>query len=343
MARAKVTVVWRDDASRPGVRHPAVLDALTSAGFDAKHHAFREEDDSTGDVLAESDAVVVWVDPISGDRDRTVLDGILRDVAETGTLVYSHPDTIMKMGTKDVLYDTRSLSWSTDTRRYADAESFAAEFPARIADGSARVLKQHRGNGGIGVWKVQRSPEAGLLGEDVVSVQHAAPRDGTTEEIGLTEFLERMTPFFDGTGHLIEQAFAARVSEGMVRAYLVKDDVVGFARQYADRGDQGRDPVPPERVFGIPAAKTMRVADDPEFTGLRSALEGEWVPGMTELLGITYRQLPILWDADFLFGPRDSGGHDTFVLCEINVSCVSPYPDAAPPRLAAALKRDLDD
>ena len=30
--------------------------------------------------------------------------------------------------------------------------------------------------------------------------------------------------------------------------------------------------------------------------------------------------LPIIWDADFLYGPCDRAGTDTYVLCEINAS-----------------------
>ena len=37
--------------------------------------------------------------------------------------------------------------------------------------------------------------------------------------------------------------------------------------------------------------------------------------------------LPVLWDADFLYGPRTASGDDTYVLCEINVSSVIPFPD----------------
>jgi hypothetical protein len=39
--------------------------------------------------------------------------------------------------------------------------------------------------------------------------------------------------------------------------------------------------------------------------------------------------LPIIWDADFLYGPRDAAGQDTYVLCEINVSSVFPFPEQA--------------
>jgi hypothetical protein len=35
-------------------------------------------------------------------------------------------------------------------------------------------------------------------------------------------------------------------------------------------------------------------------------------------------------------GPKHESGEDTYVLCEINVSSVSPFPDAALPLLAQA-------
>jgi hypothetical protein len=41
------------------------------------------------------------------------------------------------------------------------------------------------------------------------------------------------------------------------------------------------------------------------------------------------QRLPILWDCDFLFGAPDATGSDTYVLCEINVSSVAPYPESA--------------
>jgi hypothetical protein len=41
-----------------------------------------------------------------------------------------------------------------------------------------------------------------------------------------------------------------------------------------------------------------------------------------------------LWDADFLYGPRTASGDDTYVLCEINVSSVIPFPEQAPAAVA---------
>ena len=63
-------------------------------------------------------------------------------------------------------------------------------------------------------------------------------------------------------------------------------------------------------------------------------MESEWTPQMMQLLGIDTDSLPIIWDADFLYGPRDAAGQDTYVLCEINVSSVFPFPEQAPLEIA---------
>lgn len=55
---------------------------------------------------------------------------------------------------------------------------------------------------------------------------------------------------------------------------------------------------------------------------------------MTGLLGLDSRELPVIWDADFLYGPKDPAGLDTHVLCEINISAVWPYPTQASKQIA---------
>jgi hypothetical protein len=62
---------------------------------------------------------------------------------------------------------------------------------------------------------------------------------------------------------------------------------------------------------------------------------------MQRLLAISDSALPALWDADFLFGPKTADGSDSFVLCEINASCVTPFPPATPGAIAEAVQRAL--
>jgi hypothetical protein len=63
-------------------------------------------------------------------------------------------------------------------------------------------------------------------------------------------------------------------------------------------------------------------------------MEAEWTPQMIATLGIDTASLPIIWDADFLYGLRTASGEDTYVLCEINVSSVFAIPDQAPAAIA---------
>src|ERR671932_137444 len=329
----KVAIVWRGDAQaraearRETSRLKAVFAALEQHGIAAEPAVW--SDALTSEVRAQlmgMDGVLVWVDPIAtatGER-RGALDELLREVADAGVFVSCHPDVTARMGVKAVLYRTRSLGWVTETYLYETHAVFTAEFPGRVAVGP-RVLKQNRGNGGLGVWKVER-----LAGADVM-VQEAR-RDSGVRSMPLDAFMaERAADFQDG-GMLIDQPFQTRHLEGMIRCYLSGDRVAGFGHQLV------RALAPPEA--GPAGPRLYSGPDDARFQRLRALLEQEWVPQMARLLGIDLDALPVIWDADFLLGPKTPAGEDTYVLCEINVSSVFPIPDEAPDALAkTALER----
>ena len=71
----------------------------------------------------------------------------------------------MKLGTKDVLVDTRAMGWGSDVHRLDTLDQLRAELGARLAAGSIRVLKQWRGHSGIGVWRVQRAAGPAASGD----------------------------------------------------------------------------------------------------------------------------------------------------------------------------------
>lgn len=347
----------RDTTTIESFRLNSIASALVEVGLEPEP-AFYSDDmaDEVRDQLLGVQGVLVWVDPVTGSDDRTRLDAILRQVAGAGVWVSAHPDTILKMGTKEVLYRTRELGWGTDTYLYRTFAEFNEAFPARLASGTPRVLKQYRGNGGIGVWKVELvSDQIGSRGsgpvaspgvDALVLIQSARARDDVIVKASLGEFMIGCEKYFDfsgGEGRLIDQPFQPRISKGMIRCYLVKDEVVGFARQYpagrsaAELEAAGSDAAPPESVFGLPAAKTMYGPDEPMFRTLRRKVEQEWVPGMQTLVGVDHASLPALWDCDFLFGPESDGGEDSYMLSEINVSSVLPFPEEALPVLASAV------
>jgi hypothetical protein len=66
-------------------------------------------------------------------------------------------------------------------------------------------------------------------------------------------------------------------------------------------------------------------------------MEDQWTPQLMKTLDIDEVSLPVIWDADFLYGLRDADGADTYVLCEINASSCFGIPDEAP----AAITRNV--
>lgn len=55
-------------------------------------------------------------------------------------------------------------------------------------------------------------------------------------------------------------------------------------------------------------------------------------------LAIEEPSLPVIWDADFLYGPRDAAGADAYVLCEINASSCFAIPDEASAVIARTVR-----
>src|SRR5579872_2028568 len=156
--KPRIAIVWRGDAQARAAaradnnRLAPVFEALAALGAAPEPAVYDEAfEDQVRHQLMSADGVLVWVDPISGGKDRSRLDPLLRQVADAGVWVSAHPGVILKMGAKSVLHETQGLGWCGDVRRYASPEALAAAFPARLRVDRRRVLKQNRGNGGLGV------------------------------------------------------------------------------------------------------------------------------------------------------------------------------------------------
>jgi uncharacterized protein DUF6815 len=277
------------------------------------------------------DGVLVWVNPIQDGQTRAILDVMLRDVASRGPWVSAHPDVILKMGTKEILHRTKHLGWGTDTHIYRTMADLREAFPSRLQATGPRVLKQNRGNAGQGVWKVELL--AGPVSEaSPVRVLHAR-RGSLPEAMRLGDFMTRCQTYFASDGCVLDQPFQPRLSDGMIRCYMSADKVVGFGHQFI-KALLPPPPEGPDSPAAQPGPRIMHGADAAPFQALRTSMEAEWTPQMMEILGIEPASLPVVWDADFLYGPRTTAGEDTYVLCEINVSSVFAIPDQAPAAIA---------
>jgi hypothetical protein len=334
MSAPKIAIVWRGDrearrnATPANNRFHRVFEELAAVGIDAEPAVYDEAfADELRAQLLQVDGVLVWVNPLQdGVKTREALDPLLREVAARGPWVSAHPDVILKMGVKEVLHRTRHLGWGTvDTQLYRSSAEFQEAFPARLQSGP-RVLKQNRGNDGCGVWKVER------LTGDTVRVLHAL-RGSVPEELPLASFMSRCKGYFGWGGCVIDQPFQPRLPDGMIRCYVAGDRVAGFGHQYIKALIEP-PPEGPDSAEAQPGPRLYHGPDAAPFQALRAKMEAEWVPQMTQVLGIQRAALPVIWDADFLYGPRDAAGADTYVLCEINVSSCFAIPDEAPAAIA---------
>ncbi len=321
----KIALMWhgnretRDTVKFEEHRLGPTAEAFRAEGFEVEPCVYNDDfADEAREQLLKVDAVQVWVNPITDDgRNRENLDVLLTEIAEAGVLVRTHPGTIQKMGTKEVLFATRKMSWGSDVRRYASAEEMRIGLPQALKIGP-RVLKQFRGHSGQGIWKLTPTNDPSR-----VLAKHAV-RGSKEEDLSMEEWAARCAPYFK-TGPMFDQEFNPRIAEGTIRCYFVRDRIEGFGHQEVNALVPGSDPGP--RLYFPP--------DRLDFQDLKRQAEEEWVPQLTETVGVTEDDLPMLWDIDLMFA---DGG---YMLCEINVSSVYPYPESAMRPLARAFKSAL--
>jgi hypothetical protein len=326
----------RDRSAPAESRFAALFEAFARAGVAAVPAVYHDDfADEVERQLRDCALVLVWCNPVQGGRRRDQLDAMLCRVGEYGVIVSAHPETILKLGTKDVLFHTRDLPFGSDVHRIESLEQLEEELPKRLRAGP-RVLKQYRGHSGIGVWRVEQSgADSGL---SRLRVRHA--QRGSDEELmELAALVANLAPYFEPAngGHMIDQAWQPRLVEGMIRAYLVEDRVAGFGHQSVNALYPGAPGEPAPQ----PGPRLYHPADLPRFRSLKERLETEWVDLLRTRVGLSREQLPLLWDCDFMFGEPRAGGEERYVLCEINVSSVAPFPDSAIEPLVSAVQHRL--
>ena len=260
-------------------------------------------------------AILVWVNPVEQGHDRRLLDALLRELSGK-CLVSAHPDTILKMGTKEVLYLVRRAEFGGDVKLYRSFEDFKQNFFSSNKLTGTRILKPYRGNGGTGVFKIDTSN----YNNNRITATHA--KGGEERVLTIDEFFEEFESYFTANDMLIDQEWNQNIVNGMVRCYLTGAKVTGF-------GYQEVNALYPKKS---PGQRYYFSEDCGLFKDLRSIMERSWVPALQQITGIKNEMLPVIWDADFFINEINARNTSKkYSLCEINTSSVSPFPESSIP------------
>ncbi len=306
-------------------KYKDLASAFLSEGFTVQSVLYTDEiSDTLYHHLLRFDAVLVWVNPIEKGNYRRKLDALLAKVSSEGCFVSTHPEVILKMGTKDILYKAKDLGWSSETNMYTNMEDFARRFPESLQKSGIKVLKQYRGNGGDGVHKVIK----GSSDQEVIVIHAKNSRE--TKTLTWDDFFTEFKPYFSNNGLLIAQAWHDKLENGMVRCYVSGNKVAGFGYQeivslYEIAINGSKTILPPSKRYYFTQNCGL-------FSDLKEMMENRWIPQLQKSQAISTDMLPVIWDADFFINRANSNiAIGKYILCEINVSCVSPFPPSAIP------------
>ena len=303
----KVGLLWRAEWDPPEA-HGSIIEScklremfrsFAALGVPAQPVVYSDDTtEAVRDQLLTLDGVLVWVNPIEQGLDRTQLDAVLRDVADAGVWVSAHPDVILKMATKQVLVDTKQMSWGTDTRLYRSAEELRADLPSRIGGQAPLVLKQNRGMGGNGVWKVEPGPRATTLR----FVCNTPCGTASRKRCRWTSSPHAASRTLPGTGRWWG---AVRRASGR-----------GGPRLHDTQSGRGIRPSVPTRTLATSRrgpdsdGKDVRTPSAAAYRGPAQPHGVELVPEMQELLSLDTHKMPVIWDADFLYGTETTSEDD---------------------------------
>jgi glutathione synthase/RimK-type ligase-like ATP-grasp enzyme len=295
-----------------------MVEALRASGWSAETLFYRdhERDELFDQVVAKADAYVSRINPGTIPGGEAAYFEMLRKLCDAGVVGMPHPEAMTGYGAKDALVKLVGTGLvPSDTTAYYTVDDFKKRFPLMLA-GGRRVLKQNRGSTGEGIWLVSvDDPRSLAPGAPVpldTRVKCVEAVDNHVEHHTLGEFMAFCEQYLVGdNGMLVDMRFMPRIKEGEIRILLV-----------------GRSPI---FVVHKKPAEAADAFSATLFSGARYTYDepAKWqslvdmflasLPEVMNRLG--GHEIPLIWTADFMLDTA-ADGSDTYVLGEINCSCV---------------------
>lgn len=295
-----------------------ILEAIKSKGWQCEVVYFRDEwqEDILNYCKENFGGYISRINPGNlADGEKKYFE-TLRALSDAGLVGMSHPDAMTNFGAKDALVKLASTDLVTDdTYAYYTVEEFKKTFPSSISYGE-RVLKQNRGSTGEGIWRVQIAESIDYKAGDSLpldtKLKCTEAVDNHVEYNTLGEFMEFCEQYIVGeNGMLVDMRFMPRIKEGEIRILLVGSEPIFVVH---------KKPADSEDAFSATLFSGAKYTyDKPEDWAELIEMFNNSLPIISDKLGGF--DIPLIWTADFMLD-WDENKNDTYVLGEINCSCV---------------------
>lgn len=239
----------------------------------------------------------------------------LKGLGDCGVKVFTHPDVMINLDFKDILYKLKGTSLGEEsTEFYQSYEHFKTHFPQVLRHEHIRVLKTNYGSTGEGVYLVRLCNNGTV--ESVEAVNNEKQCFGSLEDF-LEDFQykfekdDKNAEYFHGKSGFVSCRYLKRINEGEIRVLLVNDKPIAVVHKKPQEGE---------------FSATL-------FSGAKYLYESPTLPKYHDVITLTMKgldevksfcnnkDLPLLWTMDYILDWNEKG-EDCYVLSEINCSCV---------------------
>ena len=295
-----------------------IVNAIKAKGYHCEVVYFRDEWSEVIIDYAKDkfDAYISRINPGNLPHGEKIYFDTLRILSKHGLIGMSTPDAMLNFGAKDALVKLAKTDLvPNDTYAYYSIADFKNTFPKSLSYGE-RVLKQNRGSTGEGIWRVQIDADISYEPGDAIPLDTrlkcTEAVDNHVEYQTLADFMTFCEKYIIGeNGMLVDMRFMPRIKEGEIRILMVGDKPIFVVhKKPADAAD----------AFSATLFSGAKYTyDKPEdWQELVDRFNSE-LPTISEKLGGF--DIPLVWTADFMLD-WDDENNDTYVLGEINCSCV---------------------
>jgi len=239
----------------------------------------------------------------------------LKALSNSGVEVHTHPDVMINLDFKDILAKLKGTALGDDdTYFYHTYTDFVSKFPADLDKYGIRVLKTNYGSTGEGVYLVSKKEDGSIFTVEAVNNEKFYFDDIHEFLLKFEENFEQddeNAAYFQGKAGFVGCRYLERIEEGEIRILLVNDKAVSVVHKKPQEGEFSA-------TLFSGAKYNYESPDDQKWKEVMKIT----IEGLKDIKPyLSGQSFPLLWTMDYIMD-YDKKGNDTYVLSEINCSCV---------------------